>query len=576
VTLNSWLQIGLTLALAFAFSIPAGRYLARVFTGQKTLVDPLFDRIDNVIYALIGCNATRSPMDWRAYTLHMLATNLFMAVIIYLVLVLQDRLPLNPLRLPALEPVLAFNTAVSFITNTDWQGYGGETTLSNFSQMAAITFPMFTSAATGFAVAMAFIRAFTVADGGADLGNFYRDLIRLLTRVLLPASVLVALFLVWQGSAETLDAVTVAHTLQGSEQAISLGPVAALESIKHFGTNGGGFFNANAAHPFENPSPLTNLVLMLLMMSLPAAIVVCFGEMVGRRRQGWVFYAVMAAMVLIFLPLVGVAEQAGTPPLAKAGVELTASPGQPGGNMEGKETRFGIAGSSTFAAVTTLFTTGSVDSMHDSYTPLGGAGTFIGMMLQCAFGGKGVGFLNAIVFGIIAVFVAGLMVGRTPEFLGKKIEKPEIVLVSLTLLIHPLVILAPSAWSMIAPYGVAALGNAGMHGYSEVLYAFASAAANNGSAFAGLNADTIWYNLALGFVILIGRYPPIIFMMAVAGSIAAKPTLPVTVGVLRTDTIKFGIFWLAVILIVGALSFFPALVLGPLAEFFAMRLGFSF
>jgi K+-transporting ATPase ATPase A chain len=315
---------------------------------------------------------------------------------------------------------------------------------------------------------------------------------------------------------------------------------------------------------------------MLLMMSLPAAIVVCFGEMIGRRRQGWILYGVMAAMVLVLLPLVVASEQAGTPALAKAGVELAAGAEQPGGNMEGKETRFGIAASGTFAAVTTLFTTGSVDSLHDSYTPLGGVGTMIGMMLQCAFGGKGVGFLSAIMFGIIAVFVAGLMVGRTPEFLGKKIEKPEIVLVSLALLIHPLVILVPSAWSMTVPYGVASLGNAGMHGYSEVLYAFASSAANNGSAFAGLHGNTVWFNLALGFAILIGRYPPIIFMMAVAGSVAAKPTLPATAGVLRTDTVKFGVFWLAVILIVGALSFFPALVLGPLAEFFAMRLGFGF
>jgi K+-transporting ATPase ATPase A chain len=475
-----------------------------------------------------------------------------------------------------MEPILAFNTAISFITNTDWQGYGGETTLSNFSQMAAITFPMFTSATTGFVVAMAFIRGFTVRDGGANLGNFYRDLIRFTTRVLMPAAFVLALLLIQQGEPQTLAAGAVAHTVQGAEQTIALGPVASLETIKHLGTNGGGFFNANAAHPFENPTPLTNLVQALLMIVLPSSIVLCFGEMIGNRRQGWVLYGVMAAMLLMFLPVVVAPEQGGTPLLAKAGIETTAAVNDPGGNMEGKEVRFGIVQSGLFAAVTTLFTTGSVNSMHDSYTPLGGMGTFIGMMLQCVFGGKGVGFLAALVFGIIGVFIAGLMVGHTPQFLGKKIEKPEIVLISLTLLIHPLVILAPTGWSVVAPYGVAAMGNAAMHGYSEVLYAFTSSAANNGSAFAGLNANTAWYNLATAAVILLGRYPPIIFMMALAGSVAAKPTTPATSGTLRTDTLKFGAFWFGTILVVGALTFVPALVLGPIAEFFAMKSGLLF
>jgi potassium-transporting ATPase potassium-binding subunit len=487
--------------------------------------------------------------------------------------VFQNHLPLNPLQFPGMEPMLAFNTAISFITNTDWQNYGGETTLSNFSQMAAITFPMFTSAATGFVVAMAFIRAFTVKDGGADLGNFYRDLIRLLTRVLLPVSFVVALFLLWQGSPQTLAASVVAHPIQGGEQTIIVGPVASFESIKHFGTNGGGFFAANASHPYENPTPLTNLVLIVLMMSLPSALVVCFGAMIGAPRQAWILYGVMAAMLVMVLPLAVLPEQAGTTMLAKVGIDTTASPAQPGGNMEGKEVRFGIAESALFGGITTTFTTGSVNAMHDSFTPLGGMGTLVGMMLQCVFGGKGVGFLNALMFGLIAVFIAGLMVGRTPEFLGKKIERPEIIMLSLALLIHPLVILAPSSWSIIAPYGVSSLGNAAMHGYSEVLYAFTSSAANNGAAFAGLNGNTPWYNMSLGFVILLGRYPPIVFMMAVAGSIAARPTLAPTVGVLRTDTVQFGMFWLAIILIIGALSFFPGLILGPIAEFFAMKSG---
>ena len=326
----------------------------------------------------------------------MLMTNLVMAVLIYSVLVFQDHLPLNPLHFAGMAPLLAFNTAVSFITNTDWQAYGGETTLSIFSQMAAITFPMFTSAATGFVVAMAFIRAFTASKGGADIGNFYRDLTRFTTRVLMPAAFVLAVLLIQQGEPQTLDATVAAHTIQGGEQTIALGPVASLETIKHLGTNGGGFFNTNAAHPFENPTPLTNLVQTLLMIVLPASIVICFGEMIGNRRQGWVLYGVMGALLLIFLPVTIISEQAGTTTLANAGIETTATPTQPGGNMEGKDVRFGIAQSGLFATITTAFTTGSVNAMHDSFTPLGALAPFVGMMLQCIYGGKGVGFLAAL------------------------------------------------------------------------------------------------------------------------------------------------------------------------------------
>ena len=573
MTLQSWLQIALTFLIGAALSIPVGRYLATVVTERSSRLDPVFDRADSFLYWLIGKEICGQAMTWKVYTLHMLMTNLIMAVIIYLILVFQDYLPLNQLHFPGMEPVLAFNTAVSFITNTDWQGYGGETALSNFSQMAAITFPMFTSAATGFVVAMAFIRAFTT-DDPSNLGNFYRDLIRFTTRMLIPAVFALALLMIWQGAPQTLDAQVTAHTLEGSQQTIAIGPVAALETIKHLGTNGGGFFNANASHPFENPTPVTNLVLLLLMIILPASIVICFGEMIGNRRQAWVLYGVMGVMAVIFVAAAASAEQAGTPILKEAGIELAAQDSQPGGNMEGKETRFGIAQSSLFAAVTTAFTTGSVNSMHDSYTPLGGGVALTQMMLQCVYGGKGVGFLNALVYGLIAVFVSGLMVGRTPEFLGKKIEKPEIILVCLTLLIHPLLILAPTGLSMATSQAVASLPDPGsIHGYSEVLYAFTSSAANNGSAFAGLNANTPWYNWATGLVILIGRYPPIIFLMAVAGSVARKPFTPTTAGTLRTDTFQFGVFWLATILVVGALTFFPALVLGPIAEFFFMQSG---
>ena len=569
--LQSWLQIALTLLIGGLISVPAGRYLAHVTTGQKTIWDRAFNPIDDLIYRLIGRQVCAAPMNWKAYTVHMLVTNLIMAVLIYCVLVCQDRLPLNPLHLAGMEPILAFNTAVSFVTNTDWQAYSGEATLSNFSQMAAITFPMFTSAATGFVVAMAFIRAFTVKNGGADIGNFYRDLVRFTTRMLMPVAFVLGVLLMQQGEPQTLDTTATAYTLQGTEQTIPLGPVASLETIKHLGTNGGGFFNANASHPYENPTPITNLVQTLLMIILPAAIVICFGEMIGNRRQAWVLYGVMGGMLLLFLPLTIWAEQAGTPTLTAAGIDTTATLAQPGGNMEGKEVRFGIAESGLFATITTAFTTGSVNAMHDSFTPLGAVAPFVGMMLQCIYGGKGVGFLAALVYGIVAVFIAGLMVGRTPEFLGKKIEKPEIVLVSLALLIHPLIILAPTGWSVATPNGLSSMASVGPHGYSEVLYAFTSSAANNGSAFAGLNAATPWYELVTAFVILIGRYPPIIFMMAVAGSVAAKPTVPVTTGTLRTDTRLFAVFWLGVILVVGALTFLPALALGPLAEYFAMR-----
>jgi potassium-transporting ATPase potassium-binding subunit len=576
MTAQSWLQIGLVLLCIFLLSIPVGRYLASIVLDRKTRLDTIFDPIDAAIYVFIGRKATSQSMDWKAYTLHMLATNFFMATIIYLILVFQNYLPLNPMKFSGMEPMLAFNTSISFITNTDWQSYGGETSLSNLSQMAAITFPMFTSATTGFVVAMAFIRAFFVRDGGTNLGNFYRDLVRFTTRVLMPVSLVLALFMIWQGAPQTLDASVVAHPIQGGNQTIALGPVASMETIKHLGTNGGGFFNANASHPFENPTPLTNALLMILMALLPSALVICFGEMIGNRRQAWVLYGVMGALLLVILPITLASEQAGTPVLVDAGIEVHASPDQPGGNMEGKEVRFGIADSGLFGVITTSFTTGSVDSMHDSFTPLGAVPEFVGMMLQCIFGGKGVGFLAALVYGLIAVFVAGLMSGQAPEFLGKKIERPEIIMVSLALLIHPLVILAPSSWSMIAPYGVSSLGNDAMHGYSEVLYAFASSAANNGSAFAGLNANTPWYNLALGIVILLGRYPPIIFMMAVAGSVSAKPMVAPPVGTLRTDTFKFGVFWFGTIVVVGALTFFPALALGAIAEFFAMKSGLTF
>ena len=576
MTLSGWLQIALVLLAIFLLSIPTGRYVARVMTGKKTRVDRFFDPIDDALYWLIGGKLTHLPMTWKAYTCHMLAANLVMALIIFALYSFQDYLPLNQLHFPGMEAFQAFNTAISFITNTNWQSFAGEATLSNFSQMGGITFPMFTSATTGFVVAMAWIRAFTVDNGGSDLGNFYRDFIRFITRVLLPICFVIALVMINQGAVQTLDASVVAHTLQGSEQTIVVGPVASQGTIELIGTNGGGFYNVNAAHPFQNPTPVTNIILIVMMALLPAAIVVTFGEMIGNRRQARVLYGVMGVLTVLFLFFCVVPEQGGTPILTRAGIETGATADQPGGNMEGKEVRFGIAASSLFADITTSFTTGAVNSAHDSYTPLPGISLLGQMMLQCVFGGKGVGFLNALIYGLIAVFVAGLMVGRTPEFLGKKIETPEIILVSLALLIHPLVILSATGWSMTAPYALSSLGNSGVHGYTEVLYAFTSAAADNGSAFAGLNSNTPWFNLAIATVIFIGRYPPIIFLMGVAGSVARKPTTTPTTSTLRTDTIMFGVFWFATILIVGALTFFPALILGPIAEFFVMKSGLTF
>jgi len=570
MTVAAFSQILLLLLLAVGISVPFGRYLARVFLNQKTVLDRVLDPVDGLIYRLIGRQSVERPMDWKGYAGNVLLTNVIMGLLIYGILCWQADLPLNPLHFANLNPFLAFNTAASFITNTNWQNYAGEATLSIFSQMAAITFPMFTSAATGLVVAIAFFRALSPTHTSQNLGNFYRDFVRVLTRVFLLPCLILTPILVWQGSPETLTASVTAHLLQGGVQHISMGPVADLEVIKHLGTNGGGFFNANSAHPFENPTPLSNMIELLLMMATPMALVVTFGRMVANARLARVMYSVMGLMLIGALVTAVVAEQHGTPLLASAGLMQHPGGGQMGGNMVGKEVRFGITQSAIFDTVSTAFTTGTVNSMLDSYTPAGSMVSLVQMMLNCVFGGKGVGILNFLMYGVFAVFIAGLMVGRTPEFLGKKIEKREIVLASLALLVHPLVILIPAAWSLAHPYGVSALGNSGSHGLSEVLYAYVSAGANNGSAFAGLNGDTAWYNVTMGLVMLVGRYASMIFMLALGGSLAAKPLVERSIGTLRTDTALFGGFWLATIVVVGALTFFPALVLGPIAEIFSL------
>ncbi len=550
------IQIIITLALLAALVIPTGKYIYKVITCEKSFIDPVFDKIDGLIYKLTGVK--RSEMGWKQYVVSLIVTNLVMVLLVYLLFRIQSYLGFNPNKNADMEQSLAFNTAISFITNTNLQHYSGEWGLTYLSQIAAITFLMFTSAATGFAAAAAFIRGITGKT--KNVGNFFVDLIRITTRILIPISIAVTLLLVWQGVPQTLSGNQTVTTIEGTMQDIPFGPVASLEAIKHVGTNGGGFFGANSAHPFENPTPLTNLIEILAMMLLPASLVYTFGLMLKNKKQGWVIFAAMAILFIIALPVCYFAEQAGNPALADAGLSQTM------GNMEGKEVRFGIAQSSLFTTVTTAFTTGTVNNMHDSLTPLGGLVALGQMMLNVVFGGKGVGFMNMMMYAILAVFLCGLMVGRTPEFLGKKIEGKEMKLIALTILVHPFIILIPSAISLISKSGLAGITNPGFHGFSQILYEFTSSAANNGSGFEGLADNTLFWNISTGLVMFFGRYISIITLLAVAGSLAAKREVPVGVGTFKTDNKLFTFILIAVVLIVGALTFFPAISLGPVAE----------
>ncbi len=550
------IQIIITLALLAALVIPTGKYIHKVITGEKSFIDPIFNKIDGLIYKLTGVK--RSEMDWKQYVVSLIVTNLVMALLVYLLFRIQGYLGLNPNENGNMEQSLAFNTAISFITNTNLQHYSGEWGLSYLSQAAAITFLMFTSAATGFAAAAAFIRGITGKTKSP--GNFFVDLIRITTRILIPLSIAVTLLLVWQGVPQTLAGNQTVTTIEGTRQDIPLGPVASLEAIKHVGTNGGGFFGANSAHPFENPTPLTNLIEILAMMLLPASLVYTFGLMLKNKKQGWAVFAAMAILFILALAVCYYAEQAGNPALAAAGLSQTM------GNMEGKEVRFGIAQSSLFTTVTTAFTTGTVNNMHDSLIPLGGLVAMGQMMLNVVFGGKGVGFMNMMMYAILAVFLCGLMVGRTPEFLGKKIEGKEMKFVVLTILVHPFIILIPTAISLISKSGLAGITNPGFHGFSQILYEFTSAAANNGSGFEGLADNTLFWNISTGLVMLLGRYFSIITLLAVAGSLAVKREIPAGIGTFRTDNKLFTFILIAVVLIVGALTFFPAISLGPVAE----------
>lgn len=566
------LQIMVALVIYMVLVIPMGTYLYHITTGRKTFADPVFDRIDNGIYRI--CKIDRQGMNWKQYALSLLTTNAVMIFAGYLILRLQGSLFLNPNGTGAMEPTLAFNTIISFMTNTNLQHYAGESGLSYLSQTLVIIFMMFTSAATGYAACMAFIRGIT--GTGKDMGNFYEDMIRIMTRVLIPVSIVIALILVSQGTPENYTANLTVQTLEGKNQDIAMGPMAALVAIKHLGTNGGGFLGANSSTPLENPTILSNMVEMYAMAILPGACVIVFGRMFhdknkkaqaekkGTRpmfgRQAGPVFGAMAILFLVGLMICFFAEKAGNPVLEQAGLS------QAMGNMEGKEVRFGISQSALFTTVTTSFTTGTVNNMHDSLTPLGGMVPLLHMMLNCVFGGKGVGFMNMIMYSILAVFLCGLMIGRTPEYLGKKIEGREMKLIVIVLILHPLLILGFSALAVVNQAGLAGITNPGFHGLSQVLYEFASSAANNGSGFEGLADNTGFWNMTTGIVMFLGRYIPIIAQIAIAGSLLAKRRMNESVGTLRTDNVLFMLILVFIVYIFAALTFFPALALGPIAE----------
>jgi K+-transporting ATPase ATPase A chain len=551
-------QHALFVLILAATVAPLGMWLARTFMGAS------HTGVERLTYRILGIDP-EERMSWKRYGMTLLLSNAAMMALGYLLLRIQDLLPLDALARSAQTPDLAFNTAASFTTNTNWQSYSGESSLSNFSQMAVITFLMVVSAATGVAAAGGFMRGLSRKNAG-DIGNYWVDFTRVTYRVLLPLSFVIALIYVWQGMPQTLDSATTVTTLEGAQQQLVMGPVASLESIKHIGTNGGGFFGANAAHPFENPTPLTNFIHMLCMLLIPGALTYAFGSMILRRRQGWAFFAAFLVMFIGFLALVYGAEYAGNPLLASAGVDQHYSAAQPGNSLEGKEMRFGIGQTSLFVAVTTAGTTGSVNAMHDSLTPIGGLVPIAEMMLNNVFGGDGVGLINLITYAILTVFLVGMMIGRTPEFLGKKIEAREMKLVVIAVLIHPFSILGFTALAAMLPATLQALTNQGPHGFSEVLYTYTSATANNGSAFGGLSANTPFFNATIGFAMLIGRYLTLLPMLAVAGSLAAKKTIPISPGTLSTSTPLFTGLLVFVVLVVGGLTFLPSLALGPIVE----------
>ena len=588
MTFNGWLQIGLFFAVLAALVKPLGWYMARVYEGQPCGLDRVLGPLERTLYRLSGVRS-HDEMDWKTYGIAMLFFNGVGLLVLYALERLQAFLPLNPAAMGAVPPDLAFNTAASFASNTNWQAYGGETTLTYLTQMLGLTVQNFVSAATGMAILVALIRGL-VRRNSRTIGNFWSDLIRSTLSILLPLAMVVALILVSQGVVQTFNSnqpaslvqpvtydkpVTDAHgqaeRARIVEQVLAVGPAASQIAIKQLGTNGGGFFNVNSAHPFENPTPLSNFLEMLTILLLPAALCYTFGLMVGDTRQGWALLAAMTILLLCFLPIGLWAEQSGNPLLAKLGIDQQSGAGQSGGNMEGKETRFGIANSVLWSVATTAASNGSVNSMHDSYTPLGGLVPLLLMQFgEVVFGGVGSGLYGMIVFAIIAVFIAGLMVGRTPEYLGKKIEPYEMKMASLVILIMPIVVLGLTAVAVLLDAGTSSILNPGPHGLSEVLYAYTSQGNNNGSAFGGLNANTFFYNVTGGFAVLISRFWLAVPTLALAGAMARKKSAPPGPGTLPTHTLLFVVLLICVVIMVGALTFVPALALGPIVEHLQM------
>lgn len=569
MTLVGWLQIIAILASCVISALVLGRSMARVFAGERTLMSPMVEPVERAIHRIAGINPAREQ-GWLAFALSMLAFNLAGFLALYALLRLQGLLPFNPSGLAGLDADLAFNTAVSFVTNTNWQSYAGEAAMSDLSQMAGLTVQNFLSAATGIALALALVRGF--ARGNVStIGNFHVDAIRAILYVLLPLAIVTATVQVALGTPQTLDGPVAATTLEGGTQIIARGPVASQIAIKQLGTNGGGFFNANAAHPFENPSPLANALTIWQMLVVSLGLVFAFGRMIDDRRQARVLVAVMGMLLIVGVGAAYWAESAGTPMLAAAELDPA------GGNMEGKEVRFGIAASALFAAVTTGLSDGAVNAMHDSFTPIGGMVPMVLIMLgEILPGGVGSGLYGMLVMAIVAVFVAGLMVGRTPEYLGKKIEAGDIKLAVLAIIVLPMAMLGFAAVSAVNPAALATLNNAGPHGLSEIYYAYASAAGNNGSAFAGLGADNPWWNTTLALAMLLGRFAYVVPVVAIAGRLAAKPKLAPSPGTFPTHGMLFAGLLAGVILILGGLQFFPALALGPIAEQVQMLAGKTF
>jgi K+-transporting ATPase ATPase A chain len=570
----NWLQLIFYMVVLIALARPLGEFMARVYQGERTFLDPVLRPVEKLVYRLSGVRPDEE-MNWKIYALAMLFFNGLGLLMVYALQRLQGFLPLNPQGFGAVSPDSSWNTAVSFATNTNWQGYGGETTMSYLTQMLAMTVQNFVSAATGMAILIAMIRGL-VRHTSKTIGNFWVDLTRSVLYILLPLAFILALVLVSQGVVQTFSQYKTAALLQPTtdangnvvtQQILAVGPAASQVAIKQLGTNGGGFFNANSAHPFENPTPLSNFLEMLSILLIPAALCYTFGKMVGDTRQGW---AILAAMTIIFVVLLAVtvwAEQTGNPAVASMGVDVKQSNINPGGNMEGKEVRFGVADSALWATATTAASNGSVDSMHDSYMPLGGLVPMWMMQLgEIIYGGVGSGLYGMLAFVIVAVFVAGLMVGRTPEYLGKKIEAYEMKMASIMILVPVLLVLVGTAVAVVSSAGKATVYNPGAHGFSEVLYAFSSASNNNGSAFAGLGANTPFYNTALGVVMFFARYWLAIPALAIGGSLALKKKIPAGAGTLVTHTPLFTAWLIAVVIIVGALGFLPALGLGPIVE----------